>query len=249
MGMMAMLTLAIVIRNTWALRLLLFVALAQPQARAAEYPQPPSNVGVAVGCTLVLGATAIIVFKVIPFCKKHFDKPKTNATEFWLSASGDGDSWAAMSCSHGKDCPSDLLADGNAVDTVVEITGRLVASTSGVMVDEVAFSRRRAELVVGEDQWRADLHELGLGNGYGSGSSYSRNGIPCSSDAVPIQFQADGTAVMLIDGPKRQLWFERSTDLENWRPIFSAVVPVGYRVALSDMPETQAAFYRIRITE
>lgn len=240
------------------LALLTALLLHGGMARAHETPPPDLNAGLAVGCVLVVGGVAVIAIYVVPFCKKHFDKPKVKPVEELLGATGEeGDSYAAMSCPHYKencDGGSDLSfhADPQASDATVAVhlSGRVRVDGGAPTIERQRIERGSAKDIMDYEAWRVDLaleHGLIIGGGLGGGVLFGKRGRPATADEVPVRFGPGNSVQWQTDRPVYTVRAERSFDLEQWTPLAEARLMEGQQFHISDMSGRAAAFYRMAV--
>lgn len=230
---------------------LLFASPNQANQRHTEENENNAT-GIVVGCALVVGVSAVIYFKVIPFCKKHFDRPKgTNSSSlrFYLDDGGDGSDFAAISCE--KDNCGD---DFNLVEwreepkpNIFEISGYL--NYHGEVVN-MNILKRDEENVIDYHEWLYELSLLGLNPSYSFGKSYSINGMPCPAYLSPVVFHSAGR--ISIKGGNvvsKKVLVQKSEDLKVWKNLLDVNIPVGFGIFVSDMPDSPHCSYRMIVTE
>lgn len=238
---------------------MLALCLSASSALSAEPQSPPEAIdaGVVAGCALIAGTAAVTIIWVIPFCKKHFDRPKQTNSEAWLFAAGGEDSSAAIACSHYKPvCGDDFrfYSAQNPPETtlVIEVSGMVREHLGFPFVEEIGITSRRTG--IGESELSSWLASLGLRENLGSGSSFGRNGQPCSESDSPYRFRNDNSVEIMADGPKARVAIERSFEIgeqESWQVISAATLPMNHRLSVIYLPEPGAekAFYRMRVVE
>lgn len=164
-----------------------------------------------------------------------------------------------MSCPHNKDnCPGEdfrfYQAPGLESSTlVIQVTGYLVEYAGWPAVKNVTLTSRRTSHT--RDELPDFLTSLGLNTALNSGSSFGKNGEPCSEEKTPYRFNGDGSLTVISDRPSYNVVVERTYDIEadpqmqQWQAVSMVKLPVGGQLTVIYTPDSDKdkAFYRMRV--
>lgn len=214
------------------------------------------EVGQAIAACIIAGVViGFVGCEVVPFCEKHFGKPSSTNSEpdeLWATGDSGGDSYAAMSCAHNKDCGGgddlNIVTTDDDKPILVHVKGKLVEYGGYPTIENFRIVKRPTTDIVGPEEWRAGLRTLGLGEGYGSGSTFGKNGVPVEENEVPIRIYGNGSIGILSNYQTYQVSIERSFDMVSWQRLVSIQCAAGYSLSIGDMSgEGRHAFYRMRV--
>lgn len=208
------------------------MAMPAPQAKAVQRKGGEVLVGVIVIC-----GASYCIYRLARFCKQHFPPPNTNDVNEAESPFGTNHVLGASFVLAADPCSSTNAPGTNVttftINSVVN-NGRLLsgvsASNDNSSMEEFLSGIAAQGLVLGE--------------------SYSVDGEPAPSSAVPISFQpTTGTVTNGILGTAFLITVQASQDLVTWQQLFTTTAGEGTAFQVVDTVVSPSMYYRLLLSK
>lgn len=247
---------------------LMLAGLFSYSSGQAADPQPPpprqDGAGIAIGA-VVICVGGYCIYKMVKVCQKLFPKEKsanTNETPgLTFGVNGGGDEYgASWNYSPIGSCSDEIDGDTLTTGTHGVSTNESYVATLNIAVGE--WGDVTTSIAAGKDtdgsqsqgweEFQQEVASHGLVvSGIGDGSKfYSRNRVPCSSEAVPIMFDEVTRAIIHTGGSSyrmRTIIVERSRDFREWTHFMTVNQTFDSGFQVQDLTRYGQMFYRIRV--
>ena len=227
------LTGAVVVCLSWKKALMLLLAVSfVANADEPEPIQPAAGpIALGVGLGLLIGSGYVAV-RVIRACAKKKYYP-TNAPPD-----------SAEQSFSGLVCYNDYCISAAAVTEQHGVVMNVILDDQGSRITSI----RHVSELVSFEIWNEQLAPWGVQwTGNPNEEQYAKAGQPASKDQVPFYFLPSWAAGVIIhpEQSTHYLVLQESHNLRNWQNVFTAYVPAGLPIEISDEPQSEQTFYRL----
>ena len=224
---------AVIVCLSWKKALMLLLAVSFVANAGEPEPIQPAGgpIALGIGLGLLIGSGYVAV-RVVRACAKRkyypTNAPPENAQQ----------NFAGLMC-YNDYCispASETEQHGVMMNVILDDQGSRITSIAHV-----------SELVPFET-WNEQLTPWGLQwTGSPNDEQYAKDGRPASKADVPFRFLPSwiGGVVIHPEQPTHYLVLQESHDLRNWQNVFTAYVPTGLPIEISDEPQGEQTFYRL----
>jgi hypothetical protein len=210
--------------------------------------RPAKSAGYAVG-VIVICAGGYCVYRLVKVCQKVFP-PKTTNSPPSLSASGDEYAGAYEYSSVGSCYEPPQFNAASAGHNPTTFTLNVIVERAGVTTSMSANSQEGTAQSWAEFQADMASHGLFITGHPAVFPQFSRNGVPCDSAMVPLEFNyITGRVINVTGGDLRRVVVERSIDLIAWSQLLTTDVGVGTGFKVEDTTAEGSMFYRVQVSQ
>ncbi len=224
-----------------AFLLAMLLALPGPQVKAEGHKKGGE---VVIGVIIICGMT-FCVYKLARFCQQHFPPPNTNQVNnlnFGPGGAGAGTNFGASFALSADPCISE---GGGASTNFVLIPPTSFYINAMVSGGELRTSVNTSGDSSSMEAFIAGVQAEGL---QAEAESFSLNGAPAPSSAVPISFQpTTGTVSNGVAGTAFLITVSCSRDMQTWQTVLSTTAGEGTAFQIVDTVVSQSMFYRLEL--